>query len=224
MAVDVFAACSNWFSHDGADHVPTPLDGVPNPDGKVSTDPAFDFTRIGVRIPTVLVSPWVPQGTVVHQAPDDEKPQSTSQYEHSSILATMKELLNLPEFLTKRDEWASTFLDVLCGTSRDPKTHEFRYELAGPRRDCPLRLPRPGSKEMQERYNAAQKVPINEETIRMGEERHAQSLDPISDLQREVLIIANGCCGGKYDIDQIKTEHEGVRRRIRGGRCEGGSG
>jgi phospholipase C len=41
------------------DHVPTPLDGIPNPDGKVSPDPAFDFTRLGIRVPMVVVSPWV---------------------------------------------------------------------------------------------------------------------------------------------------------------------
>jgi len=40
------------------DHVPTPLN-IPNPDGKVSQDPSFDFTRIGIRVPTIVISPWV---------------------------------------------------------------------------------------------------------------------------------------------------------------------
>jgi len=43
------------------DHV-SPPDGVPNPDGKLSTNPPFDFTRLGVRVPAVLVSPWVEKG------------------------------------------------------------------------------------------------------------------------------------------------------------------
>jgi hypothetical protein len=37
-------------------------------------------------------------------------PQDTSQYEHSSIPATVKKLFNLhSNFLTKRDAWAGTF-------------------------------------------------------------------------------------------------------------------
>ena len=48
------------------DHFPTPL-RIPNPDGKNGTD-GFNFTRIGVRIPTVMVSPWINKGTIVHKA------------------------------------------------------------------------------------------------------------------------------------------------------------
>lgn len=37
-------------------------------------------------------------------------PTSTSQFEHSSIPATVKKLFNLKSnFLTKRDAWAGTF-------------------------------------------------------------------------------------------------------------------
>lgn len=45
------------------DHVPTPL-GVPSPDGMVGTaDPhSFDFTRLGVRVPTLLISPYIEAG------------------------------------------------------------------------------------------------------------------------------------------------------------------
>ena len=50
-------------------------------------------------------------------------PFSTSQYEHSSIPATVKKIFNLPEFLTKRDAWAGTFEGLLT--------------LSTPRTDCP---------------------------------------------------------------------------------------
>jgi hypothetical protein len=40
------------------------LTWVPNPDGKLAVADPFDFTRLGVRIPTVVVSPWVPKGSV----------------------------------------------------------------------------------------------------------------------------------------------------------------
>ena len=47
-------------------------------------------------------------------------PQPTSQYEHSSIPATVKKIFNLKEFLTKRDAWAGTFDVVL--NSKSPRT------------------------------------------------------------------------------------------------------
>lgn len=50
-------------------------------------------------------------------------PYPTSQFEHSSIPATVKKIFNLKEFLTKRDEWAGTFESVINRQS--------------PRTDCP---------------------------------------------------------------------------------------
>jgi phospholipase C len=112
------------------DHVPTPL-GVPSPDGIVGSAPpySFDFTRLGVRVPTLLVSPYIEAGTVLHKPTG---PTSTSEFEHSSIPATVKKLFNLPgAFLTKRDAWAGTFETVL--TRKTPRT------------DCPVTLPTPPS-------------------------------------------------------------------------------
>lgn len=46
------------------DHVPTPVDGVPSPDGIVGPEPfLFQFHRLGVRVPTIMVSPWIEKGT-----------------------------------------------------------------------------------------------------------------------------------------------------------------
>ncbi|XP_020595465.1 non-specific phospholipase C2-like, partial [Phalaenopsis equestris] len=46
------------------DHVPTPVNGVPNPDGIISPSPMnFKFDRLGVRVPTIMVSPWIEKGT-----------------------------------------------------------------------------------------------------------------------------------------------------------------
>lgn len=50
--------------HGYFDHVPTPVRGVPNPDGIVLPGPDFfDFDRLGVRVPTMVVSPWIEKGT-----------------------------------------------------------------------------------------------------------------------------------------------------------------
>ncbi|XP_051122383.1 non-specific phospholipase C3-like isoform X2 [Andrographis paniculata] len=109
------------------DHVPTPVAGVPSPDDIVGPEPhKFKFDRLGVRVPAILVSPWIEPGTVLH---GPSGPYPTSEFEHSSIPATVKKLFNLKSFLTKRDAWAGTFECVLNRTA--------------PRTDCPVSLPEP---------------------------------------------------------------------------------
>lgn len=110
------------------DHVPTPVTNVPNPDGIIGNDPFyFRFDRLGVRVPTILISPWIDKGTVIHEP---EGPTPDSHFEHSSIPATVKKLFNLKSnFLTKRDAWAGTF--------------EKYFKLRDtPRDDCPEKLPK----------------------------------------------------------------------------------
>lgn len=43
------------------DHVATPIANVPSPDGLVGYAPpySFDFKRLGVRVPTFAISPWI---------------------------------------------------------------------------------------------------------------------------------------------------------------------
>ena len=53
------------------DHVSPPQDGVPNPDGFLGIKNGFNFTRLGVRIPTLAISPWIEKGTLVHEPTDE---------------------------------------------------------------------------------------------------------------------------------------------------------
>lgn len=49
------------------DHVQTPYVDVPNPDGNTGPAPYFfKFDRLGVRVPTIMVSPWIKKGTGIH--------------------------------------------------------------------------------------------------------------------------------------------------------------
>jgi phospholipase C len=98
------------------DHRPPATTGVPNPDGLSCTTPpeiAFDFTRLGIRIPTVAISPWIRKGTVVHDPSPAESPTPTSKFDHTSTLATVKQIFGLKSFLTKRDAWAG-LLNIVC--------------------------------------------------------------------------------------------------------------
>ncbi|KRH07322.2 hypothetical protein GLYMA_16G081200v4 [Glycine max] len=51
------------------DHVPTPVDGVPSPDDIAGPEPfKFQFDRLGVRVPTIIISPWIEAGKVFDKA------------------------------------------------------------------------------------------------------------------------------------------------------------
>jgi phospholipase C len=84
-----------YDEHGGCyDHVAPPLGAVP-PDNSVG-EYGFDFKRFGVRVPTVLVSPLIPPGTVFRV------PSTSMPIDHTSILKTVEQRWNLPA-LTARD-------------------------------------------------------------------------------------------------------------------------
>jgi len=117
------------------DHVPPPAANIPAPDDEKSyptSEPSFDFTRLGVRVPTILISPWIKKGTVVSSPPPSQRPFGSSEYTLSSIISTARKLLklDLPP-LTRRDAWAATFEHVIDTEGQ-----------ASPREDCPLHLPK----------------------------------------------------------------------------------
>ncbi len=98
-----------YDEHGGIyDHVPPPAclpDGfVAQPDA-TGTGRQFLFDRLGVRVPAVLVSPWVPRGTVVG---------TERVFEHASIPATVTTFF-LGPFADRspREAAAATFLDLL---------------------------------------------------------------------------------------------------------------
>src|SRR5262249_16070995 len=68
------------------DHEPPPP--AKNPDGRSSSTPRFAFDRLGVRVPALLVSPWVPAGHI-----------ESTLYDHTSILCFVKKHFGLPAFL-----------------------------------------------------------------------------------------------------------------------------
>jgi phospholipase C len=44
------------------DHVSPPVDDVPNPNPNYEKSNGFNFTQLGVRVPVMLISPWVKKG------------------------------------------------------------------------------------------------------------------------------------------------------------------
>jgi phospholipase C len=167
------------------DRVPPP-GSVPSPDGKKAKNPPFDFTRLGVRVPAILVSPFVEKGQV-----------DSTIYEHSSLPATVKTLFNLPESLTARDKVANTF--------------EKNLSRSIPRSDTPLTLPVPGEPNEASRYRALLRTDSLEKWRRGEVEQMEVSQEPLSVFQEALVELAHLLdkkARRKARTDEIKTEHE----------------
>ena len=103
-----------YDEHGGIyDHVPPPTNAVP-PDTTPGED-GFDFTRFGVRVPAVLVSPLIAPGTIFNVPP------GTMPIDHTSVLKTIEVRWGLNP-LTKRDAAAPDLGDVLTLTT--PRTDD----------------------------------------------------------------------------------------------------
>jgi phospholipase C len=110
-----------YDEHGGIyDHVPPP---ACTPDGYVAqandtgTGMAFKFDRLGIRVPAILVSPWVPKGTVV----------SGRVFEHASLPATATKFF-LGDYAQRspREKAADTFLDLLSAPSMRTDCPDFQ--------------------------------------------------------------------------------------------------
>lgn len=128
-----------YDEHGGIyDHVPPPAAQAPDdlrPDG-------FAFDRFGVRVPAVIISPWIPAGSVIRPPNGSQHP-----FDHTSILATLRNLFDLGAPLTKRDEAAPNLLHALT--------------LAGPTNVGPPSLQVPAPDSTNESVMAAHQQPPN---------------------------------------------------------------
>lgn len=106
-----------YDEHGGCyDHVPSPP-AVPPDQRRPAGQYDFQFDRLGLRLPTVLISPYTEPGTVVHTL-----------FDHTSIIKTVTNRWDLPP-LTERDKAANDLAEAL--------------NLKEPRTDLPQIVPRP---------------------------------------------------------------------------------
>lgn len=97
-----------YDEHGGFYDSAKPGKAVPPNDGadqSLNTN-GFLFDVYGVRVPAIVVSPWVARGFVDHTV-----------YDHSSVLATIERLFNLPA-LTDRDKNAKDLLSLITANCR----------------------------------------------------------------------------------------------------------
>ncbi len=98
------------------DHVPPPA-ANPTGDDRRYNQNGFNFELLGVRVPAIIVSPWVPRNVIDSQVRD-----------HSAVLATVEHRFGIKP-LTGRDANVAALDDFFC--------------LDAPRQDAPLSLPAP---------------------------------------------------------------------------------
>lgn len=110
-----------YSNHGGSyDHVPPPAavpDGFVAPPGQTGTGIAFAFDRLGVRVPAIIISPYIAKGTVDHTV-----------YDHSSIPATVSKLFIDGQLnVSPRERSAHTFENLL--TLKSPRTDAPSFSL-----------------------------------------------------------------------------------------------
>ena len=110
--------------HGGCyDHYP-PTERAETPDAASAPGQfGFRFNRFGVRVPTVVVSPWISPGTIA-------RPAGFTPFDHTSVIKTVRGGLGLTHLgpLTKRDAQAPDLSGLLS--------------LGAPRTDKPEVAPR----------------------------------------------------------------------------------
>ena len=109
----------NYDEHGGFYDSVAPPAATPPDDGSPSTynKYGFTFSQLGVRVPAVVVSPWIAARTVDHTV-----------YDHASVPATIERLFGLPAL-----------------TARDAAANDVRalFTQARPRTDTPATLNNP---------------------------------------------------------------------------------
>lgn len=114
------------------DHVPPPL--APRPDnltyseiGLTGENYTFSFNRLGGRVPTLLISPWVAKGVVEQKGLNSDG--EIVSYSASSLLRTLGYLWDFEPF-TPRVSGAASFDHLIQSTKRT---------------DTPVSLPSPSA-------------------------------------------------------------------------------
>jgi phospholipase C len=73
----------------------------------------FNFNTYGVRVPAVIVSPYIPAGSRIRATPRPIQNGPPYPFDHTSIIVTVRKLFNLGASLTERDKVAPDLVTSL---------------------------------------------------------------------------------------------------------------
>lgn len=108
-----------YDEHGGCyDHMMPPTNAkAPGTGWTLPTPSWFGFNRFGVRVPALLICPYVPAGTIFR--PAGYVYGQVTPYDHTSVIATLDERFGIGT-LTARDASAPSVGDVLTLSSNNP--------------------------------------------------------------------------------------------------------
>jgi phospholipase C len=118
------------------DYFPPGAAKPPDDGGNKYSEYGFDFTQYGVRVPAVVVSPYIKAG-VDHTI-----------YDHTSVLATLEYLFGLKP-LTHRDASAASLHHLFEAAMRDDTPPRLRRSAAVPPSKPPLAPEEKAARELQ---------------------------------------------------------------------------
>lgn len=187
-----------YDEHGGIyDHVP-PQKAVP-PDN--SHPQPFAFDRYGVRVPAVLVSPYIQAGTILKKPADSLYP-----FDHTSVIATLRKWFSLGAPLTHRDAVAP---DLECALNLESpenmgpeKIEPLPYVVSPTELDAALNAPLNAFQKAM--HEAAAHLPIpRHENIFQSIEDHVENL--VNGIMPDVPDHRNALTAVPFIKDKLKS-------------------
>jgi phospholipase C len=89
------------------EHVPPPCDASRFANGDRNKQFGFNYDLLGLRVPAVLVSPWIRRGTVDHTL-----------YDHTCIIKSVRQQFGIPGSFNERERQANSFWHNLTNVLR----------------------------------------------------------------------------------------------------------
>lgn len=126
MLIVTYDEGGGFFDHQRPGSTVPPGDSVTDP---ANNHHSFDFTQLGVRVPALVCSPWIPRNVIDHRV-----------YEHASIPRTVERLWHLPS-MTDRDAHARDLTSLLSLSSPRTDAPASLPDAAEPEARCPGDLP-----------------------------------------------------------------------------------
>lgn len=168
------------------DHVPPPtsVDPGDSTTGQFNNKYGFNFRQLGVRVPTIVVSPYISKGIIDKRV-----------YDHSSIPATIEESFGLTS-LTQRDKQAARMTSLLT--------------LKDPRKDAPMTLPPPASSGVRFEFLSRIETDFEKVVIELGLEDN-KPVDPAVAGFVHVALLRKLSASSTTEKDSIVAEARTVQ-------------
>jgi phospholipase C len=169
-----------YDEHGGCyDHVVPPP--ATSPDGKAPD--GFNFGYFGVRVPTVIISPFIPAGSVI-------RPRGLTPFDHTSIIATLRKLFDF-EPLTARDATAPDLADALEALQTGPDNDGLASIIAPPAPLTPGQLARAAAKSPNDLQKSLAAAAIHLPTAGADPAVHIQRLRAAQDIAPQHDTVAD---------------------------------